>query len=209
MDCFVKYIDTYDDRAVGGEFQREHFIPFTLVSLYGFEIPPSVSEARLLVAVMFEVASDEKRIALSRNARKKQEQFEQEATRVLGKLELEDRPAERAWWYDPQLYYADVQARDQVADLLRRYWRAWDGNWFLCDWPSDPSAVGAGTKSLSRPWRSMSEMRADILRTRNCAVLTFDDNIWDMYVRRELGSALSLVKEEGRRKKIEIKVEQR
>lgn len=203
MDCFLKYIRSYDDQAVRGDFERGGFSPFTLLSLSRFQIPPLPAEAHLLTDLMFSLASQSKEVLVCRNTVHNDREFCSQADQVLRKYDVEDREQTAPWRHSVP-YLVTFGNREKFSELLQSYWKVWDGNWLLADWPSAFAATQAGKQCLSGKWDNVSRLRASILCSRNFAALTFDDNLFDIYLNSDLESAAAVLKSVADSHQIEL-----
>ena len=196
MQCFLRYITDHDDGCIRREVRRAAFAPFTLMSFWDSEIPPTDSEALFLLRLLFRLASDTRTITVCRNTDITRKEYERSAAGLLRPLSVSLFGARQPrWWHGAGFYQADADDLHEVAKLVRAHWRIYGGNWLFIDGATLTSDFASTVGTLSSRWRRISQMRADLLADGAFSGVTFDDNMLDLYANVEEERAKSAVRE--------------
>lgn len=178
MDCFVRHIESPEEGPVRGEFRNIQFHPFTLLALSGFADPPLRSEVRTLIDLTFALASREKIICMWRISEANECEFVGAADSAFDRIDIDFQRARNRPWRRGRLYLLRPENAIALADVLISYWKTWYGSWLFADWPEDASA---DLSRLLQSHKQLGELRAALLHRRRFVILTFDDNLYDIY----------------------------
>lgn len=187
MRYFLKSITSVRDQTIKHVSLDVSCIPFSLLSIYGMSVPLRGAEAEFMVGVLRAAMPEGAALAVSRIAFRRTSDYRLDAGRHLSEV---TGGGEGVWI----THVCEPKESLALVELLARHWETFGGgHWLLCDCPTEPVQRASLFAAMPRNREDPARAHGQLLQWATFVAVSFDDNLFDVFIRHEESQIQKLV----------------